>query len=189
MQGEKRKYTRKEVTLDNLKEVKTLLIPLMTAERAWSYAMQLKFEMNTEPRKKYHMLNRLRKATQETAKLEKLVMASERCDARAKLEAQAYNTWMSGLYAFERGLWRPAMEALTLAKTIYENLSSTLSEEEAALYTARMNEIVPSLRFCAYNSGDEVAKKDLMKLRAGGQDVEGLISQAREEQAATLQVG
>jgi signal recognition particle subunit SRP68 len=33
-------------------------IPLMSCERAWAYAMQLKFELNTEPRKKYHMINR-----------------------------------------------------------------------------------------------------------------------------------
>jgi hypothetical protein len=30
----------------------------MSCERAWAYAMQLKFELNTEPRKKYHMINR-----------------------------------------------------------------------------------------------------------------------------------
>ena len=33
--------------------------------------------MNTEPRKKFHMINRLRKAQKEADKLEKLVMASE----------------------------------------------------------------------------------------------------------------
>jgi RNA-binding signal recognition particle 68 len=41
----------------------------MSCERAWAYAMQLKFEMNTEPRKKYHMHNRLKKATQFATKL------------------------------------------------------------------------------------------------------------------------
>jgi len=34
----------------------------MMAERAWAYAMQLRQEANTEPRKKYHLLGRLRKA-------------------------------------------------------------------------------------------------------------------------------
>ena len=41
-----------------------LYIPLMTVERAWSYAMQLKQEANTEHRKKYHLASRLRKAAQ-----------------------------------------------------------------------------------------------------------------------------
>ena len=34
----------------------------MMAERAWGYAMQLKQESNTEPRKKFHLISRLYKA-------------------------------------------------------------------------------------------------------------------------------
>ncbi len=79
------------------------------------------------------------------------------------------------------------MKSLTAARTIYEKLSATLSEEEAALYKQRMAEIIPSLRFCAYNSGDEAAKQDLLNLKGEGQDVEELLNQAREEQASTLQ--
>ena len=61
-------------------------------------------------------------------------------------------------------------------------------EEEATLYKARMSEIVPNLRFCAYNSGDEVAKQELMSMRGGGAgNVDELINQAKQEQAATLQ--
>jgi signal recognition particle subunit SRP68 len=101
VQGERKKFTKKEVTLDTLKEEKHLQIPLMTVERAWAYAMQLKFEMNTEPRKKYHMINRLRKADKECRKLEDIVMNSEQCNARTKLEAQAYRAWISGTLFFE----------------------------------------------------------------------------------------
>jgi hypothetical protein len=46
------------------------LIPLMSAERAWSYGMQLKQEANTEPRKKFHMLSRLKKAVVYALQLE-----------------------------------------------------------------------------------------------------------------------
>ena len=56
-------------------EGKHLQLPLMAAERAWAYAMQLKFEMNSEPRKKYHMQNRLRKARHHAEQLVQLVMA------------------------------------------------------------------------------------------------------------------
>ena len=73
VQGERKKFTKKDVTIELLEqaaavsneisnEAKHLQVPLMNAERAWAYAMQLKFEMNTDPRKKYHMVNRLRKA-------------------------------------------------------------------------------------------------------------------------------
>ncbi len=111
------------------------------------------------------------------------------CDARTKLETQAYHLWITGTLHFELQDWSGAMKALTAARNIYERLSSTLSEEEAAVYRRRMGEIVPSLRFCAYNSeGDEAAKQDLLSgLRSQGQDVEDLLNQAREEQAATLQ--
>ncbi len=49
-----------------------------------------------------------------------------------------------------------------------------------------MAEIVPSLRFCAYNSGDEVAKQELLNMRGVG-NLDDLINQAKQDQAATLQ--
>lgn len=49
-----------------------LLIPLMLTERAWSHAMQLRQEANTEPRKKFHLIQRLRKATVYSLQLQKL---------------------------------------------------------------------------------------------------------------------
>ena len=59
----------------------------MDAERAWSYAMQLKQEANTEPRKRFHLLSRLRKAVKHAEELERLC-ESNRVDAKTKLEAQ-----------------------------------------------------------------------------------------------------
>lgn len=64
-----------------------LLLVLMDAERAWSYAMQLKQEANTEPRKRFHLLSRLRKAVKHAEELERLC-ESNRVDAQTKLEAQ-----------------------------------------------------------------------------------------------------
>lgn len=64
-----------------------LLLVLMEAERAWSYAMQLKQEANTEPRKRFHLLARLRKAAKHSDNLEKLC-ESPNVDAKTKLEAQ-----------------------------------------------------------------------------------------------------
>lgn len=64
-----------------------LHIPLMMAERAWGYAMQLKQEANTEPRKRFHLISRLKKASKIALALEALC-DSPKCDARTKLEAQ-----------------------------------------------------------------------------------------------------
>lgn len=74
-----------------------LLLVLMEAERAWSYAMQLKQEANTEPRKRFHLLARLRKAAKHSEKLEKLC-ESPRVDAKTKLEAQVYSGPHSELF-------------------------------------------------------------------------------------------
>ena len=91
--------------------------------------------------------------------------------------------------AFETNSWEEAVTAFNSAKAIYSKLGSTLNEEEAAAYQARIDEIAPSLRYCAYNIGDVTAKQDLMAMRGqhGLTDLEDLINQTREQQAATLQ--
>merc|ERR1712142_466740 len=133
-------------------QAKHLQLPLMQAERAWAYAMQLKFEMNSERRKKFHMVNRLKKAKVYSGQLAELVMAEGApVDAITKLEAQAYHAWMSGTLAFESSDWQGAVTALTSARDIYDRLAATFSVEEGAVYRGRMDEIVPSLRYCAYN--------------------------------------
>ena len=78
--------------------IRYLHLPLMDAERAWATAMQLKSEANTEPRKRFHMLSRLRKALQHADLLVKLC-ESNKCDARTKLEAQVKKT-VPTIYTF-----------------------------------------------------------------------------------------
>lgn len=72
---------------ENVTNIRFLYIPLVMAERAWSYAMQLKQEANTEPRKKFHLMSRLKKAARVAVELERLCEIDQ-CDARTKLEAQ-----------------------------------------------------------------------------------------------------
>ena len=76
-------------------EGKHLQLPLMAAERAWAYAMQLKFEMNSEPRKKYHMQNRLRKAKSHAEQLVQLVMAE---GAPVSLKGYEGKAWPKGAF-------------------------------------------------------------------------------------------
>ena len=45
-------------------------------------------EANTEPRKKFHLLGRLRKAVKQAELLETLCNQQKACDARTKLEVQ-----------------------------------------------------------------------------------------------------
>ncbi|XP_045214058.2 signal recognition particle subunit SRP68-like [Mercenaria mercenaria] len=191
-QGDKRRVNPKKINMDAIKDVRYLHLPLFSAERAWAYAMQLKSEANTEPRKRFHMISKLKKAVvyaEETFTL----CEHDKCDARTKLESQAYRHYMRGSLEFELEKWKPAIESYSSVKTIYENLAKAFTEDIQALYLQRVSEIEPNIRYCAYNIGDETAIEDLMQMRreAGGGDfmlgeLDTLLSQTREKQAATL---
>ncbi|KAM7394025.1 hypothetical protein PAMP_020852 [Pampus punctatissimus] len=190
--GNRHKFIGKKITVEMLSDNRYLLVVLMEAERAWSYAMQLKQEANTEPRKRFHLLARLRKAAKHSEKLEKLC-ESPRVDAKTKLEAQAYTAYLTGMVEFELQEWKLAMEAFNKCKTIYEKLASAFTEEMAVLYRQRVEEISPNIRYCAYNIGDQNAINDLMQMRLTGggggmmaEKLESLITQARTKQAATM---
>ncbi|KAG8190077.1 hypothetical protein JTE90_023049 [Oedothorax gibbosus] len=189
----KHRFQGKKISEETLTDVRFLHIPLMMAERAWGYAMQLKQESNTEPRKKFHLISRLHKATKIAIELEALCESSK-CDARTKLEAQAYTAWIKGSLYFELQQWQTAMECFRISQTIYEKLSEALNEDEVILYKQRVEELIPNIRYCAYNIGDETAINDLMKMRLSGKtgedmlagDLDHLIAQTREKQAVTL---
>ena len=52
---------------------------------------------------------------------------------------------------------------------VYEKLAAALPEDEQIVYRQRVEELSPSLRYCAYNVGDETAIDDLLKMRGQGQ--------------------
>ena len=52
-------------------------------------------------------------------------------------------------------------------RTIYEKLGGAVSEEQRTLYTQRVEEISPNVRYCAYNMGDtQTDISQIMKLAA-----------------------
>ncbi|XP_075216781.1 signal recognition particle 68 [Lycorma delicatula] len=193
IQGDRRHFKRKDVTEAHLKDEKYLYIPLMQAERAWGYAMQLRQEANTEPRKRFHLCSRLRKATLYADQLQKLCESSK-CDARTKLEAQAYVAWIYGSLYFELKKWKPAMENLEKALVVYEKLCGALPEEDQLMYRQRCDELDPSLRFCTYNIRDEggdTAIEDLISLRGQAHgdlldNLDSLMAQTRERRSEVL---
>ncbi|KAL8616979.1 hypothetical protein ACOMHN_041897 [Nucella lapillus] len=190
-QGGRNRVTPKKVTGDLLTDSRYIQLPLFCAERCWAYAMQLKSEANTEPRKRFHMASRLKKAVQYADELA-MLCESPKCDARTKLECQAYSAWIHGSLHFELSNWEKAVEFFTKAKTIYAKLAGAFTEEQQAVYQQRVDEIAPNLRYCAYNIGDETALIDLQKMRvaAGGDQLssklDDLLSQTREKQTTTL---
>lgn len=72
-QGDRRHFKRKDIVPAMVSEDKFLQVPLVMAERAWSYAMQLRQESNTEPRKKFHLISRLKKAAAYSLQLQDLI--------------------------------------------------------------------------------------------------------------------
>lgn len=191
-QGDKRRVVPKKINMDVIKDSRYIQIPLFSAERAWAHGMQLKAEANTEPRKRFHMMSRLKKAVVYAEELYSLC-EHDKCDARTKLESQAYRHYIKGSLDFELENWKSAIESYSSVKTIYENLGKAFTEDTQALYLQRVAEIEPNIRYCAYNIGDESAIEDLMQMRreAGegafmSGELDTLLSQTREKQAATL---
>lgn len=101
--------------------------------------------------------------------------------------------WMNGSLEFELQLWKEAMENLKKAQVVYGNLASALPETEQIIYQTRVDELTPSLRFCAYNIGDASAMDDLMQMRGllSGElvaSLDSLIAQTREKQSNVEEV-
>ncbi|XP_068732077.1 signal recognition particle subunit SRP68-like [Montipora capricornis] len=196
--GSRHIFKSKKVTKDLLKDVRYLHIPLMDAERAWSHAMELKLLANTEPRKKFHYIRRLRKAASHADQLQELCYG-DACDARSKLEAQAYASFMKGSVSFELQNWKEALELFRQAKTIYEKLAGAFSEEQRGMYLQRVEEITPNISYCAYNLKEGSTDiNDLMQLRLSATAVGGthdpvltakideVIAQTRDKEAAKM---
>lgn len=191
--GEKKRVTPKEVTTSLLTDYRFLLLVVMTTERAWSYAMHLKQLASENTRKRHHMLQRLKKASSEAKHLNQLCEKTAVVDARTKLEAKAYSSYITGVYHFECQEWSEAMELFDAARTIYGKLCEAKTKEEGALYRQMNDDISPNIRYCAYNIGDESAMNDLIQMRSSRkQDVllsdklDSLVIQVKEQKAVSM---
>ncbi len=61
-----------------------------------------------------------------------------------------------------------------IIRNIYEKLAAALRGDELReLYRQRADEVIPNIRYCAYNIGDKSALKDLvdMKLKSTGSEL------------------
>ncbi|XP_053207800.1 signal recognition particle subunit SRP68-like [Panonychus citri] len=179
--------------------IRYLYIPLMNAERCWSYAMALKQEANTEPRKRFHLIRKLRKAVIHGQELERLTNDEPNfCDAKTKLETQAYSAYLSGLHYFETEQWAKASDYLKKSQAIYVKLCEVVVDDEtSAWYRQKVDELKPTLRYCAFNIGEQGIKAqdfiDTLKLESPdfedeflSSKLDQLILQTRERQSATL---
>jgi signal recognition particle subunit SRP68 len=138
------KYQKKTLDAAMVKDERHLLIPLMTAERAWSYAMELKRDAGNEPRKRAHMLKRLKKATVHAAEL--VSLCNQVGSARTALEAEAYSSYIFGSYLTEQERdWDRALAKFMRARKAYEQLARVGGPDQAEICRERLEELEPSV--------------------------------------------
>ena len=94
------KYQKRALSPEVVADANHLMIPLIRAERAWSYAMELKTGAGTDPRKRSHMIRRLRKATVHASEL--VALCKLLGNAKTALEAEAYSCFMFGNFLAEQ---------------------------------------------------------------------------------------
>ncbi|EGT39129.1 hypothetical protein CAEBREN_08632 [Caenorhabditis brenneri] len=186
------KFAKKWLTIESVQNIQYLNFGIFESERRYAEAMIDKITLEDNPeksRKRFTMINSLRKAVLHATNLEKIVQESERFDAPTKLEAQAYAAWMRGMCSFESRNWQKASESLKLAKTVYEKLAeATNNTTLSTLFKGRCREIQPQLRLCEFNIAESPGAvgtmTELMELRmqmgeGGDSSVDKLISEMR----------
>lgn len=157
----KREFKAKTIEASEVNDVRYLALPLVAAERCWSYAMQLKNDMSKETqRKRFHLLKRLTKAVTWANSL--VTLCETRADTRTQLQAQAYAFWMGGSILFERSQHEKALAKFLSAKTVYEKLGSIGGSAMQILCEERVASLADSIRFCKY----------MLRNKSGGDDDE-----------------
>lgn len=75
------------------------------------------------------------------------------------------------------------------AQVVYENLAQALPEEEQIIYKAKVDELTPSLRYCAYNIGEGASMDDLLEMRGQGllDNLGALVAQTKTESMEAFQ--
>ena len=132
------------------------------------------------------MLARLSKAAKFAGSLSDL--CATRGDKRTALEAEAYAAFMLGNVNLEREQWGEALQHLKRTRTICSELGRVSLAEHAHLYQQTVEEVEPSIRFCAYNlrreNGEEGEADEDMEMLA---EAEGTSDILRSKLEAVLQ--
>nr|XP_024397376.1 signal recognition particle subunit SRP68-like isoform X2 [Physcomitrium patens] len=191
----KGKYVKKPITEATVTNVRYLHIVLYLAERAWSYAMELKQATGTgSSRKRIHLIRRLAKAARWGELFSQL--CTSKADSRTALEAAAYAAYMKGNLLLEReDDWDVALKNFKNARAVYEELGKYGDVENQVLCRQRVEELDPSIRYCNYKMGNvNIQGSDLLDLRnqeGPGLDLlqsklQAVIEEARSKQAVTI---
>ncbi|KAI8465561.1 MAG: hypothetical protein J3K34DRAFT_525289 [Monoraphidium minutum] len=147
----KGRYQKRKLEASMITDARWLLIPLVSAERAWAQAMEIKKDNEDRPlvHRRHHSIRRLTKASAWAADLARF--AAGVCDTRSALEAEAYSAWMAGNVLLEKESdWARALGHFTRAKKLFGELAKVGDLDSQGLCGAMVEEIEPSVRFCDY---------------------------------------
>ncbi|CAM6030711.1 unnamed protein product [Sphagnum balticum] len=189
------KYVKKPIVESTVTNVRHLHILLYLAERAWSYAMEIKqAPQGASARAHMHLIRRLSKAAQWGDLFSRL--CSEKADPPTALEAAAYAAHMRGNLLLEReDDWETALRKFKSARAVYEELGKYGDVENQVLCRQRLEELDPSIRYCNYKMGlSNIQGSDLLDLSTQdgpGLDLlqsklEAVMEEARLRQAVSM---
>lgn len=156
---------------------RALAIPLVCAERAWAFAMDIKHSPPAGPaRARRAVLSKLKSAVHYAAILRDL--ADHVADESTVLEAEAYLKSFYAALALEREQWSVALAAYNVVHNVYTGMAGMRAgTSRAALFEKRLEEVEQGIRFCKYNlaraeGADDAADDEVLHSRAAdGTDV------------------
>eukprot|EP00933_Yihiella_yeosuensis_P037188 TRINITY_DN31067_c0_g1_i2.p1 TRINITY_DN31067_c0_g1~~TRINITY_DN31067_c0_g1_i2.p1 ORF type:complete len:602 (+),score=149.45 TRINITY_DN31067_c0_g1_i2:64-1869(+) len=148
---------------ENFEDPRWLLIPLVLAERSWSYGVQLKSDNANAAtfncRWRHHSIQRFAKAVTWAKKLE--AVCKVHCDARSQLEAEAYVAFLEGTHLLEKEMFAEALPKLQRCRKLCDRLGVAAEQAETAIFKTHREELAPMLRECRYRLGiDEADDED-----------------------------
>ena len=151
--GSKGKFVKRTIVASDVDDVRLLQVPLVAAERAWAYAMDIKNEMeqSNAPYKRRHMLKRLTRAHLHAKELASLV-TERSLDTRSTVEADAYLHWIAGcLHLEKKNNWETALEKLGHAQNVLQELAKVSNYDQLVSIRYLLDKIDPAVRFCEYH--------------------------------------
>lgn len=158
-----------------------LEIPMVSAERAWSYGVQLKADnaaaATVNSKWRHKSICRFSKAVKWARDLESVCKVH--ADQRSQMEAEAYLNFMEGVHLVEKEAFEEAHAKILRCRQVCEYLSVASEAEESALLKAKAQELAPLLRECRYNlgMGFDVGDEEATKKQTGAsapRDLSGL---------------
>lgn len=183
------KFEKKLITPDLCEDSRYILLILFSAERAWSYAMQLRQHISSHPSAvgKRHLLTRLRKAFKWSEHLENIVNAVG--DVKSTLEAQAYKSVMQGNLELECQHWEQARDSFLNAQAVYIKLSTVVDSIEAVAIQQKLAHVQPMIKYCLHQIGHEISTEELLELKFSNSpealllnsQIESLLAEARQQ--------